>query len=196
MRFFYFLLLLFFIALLSGGCGYRWGESSKKEGFAVPFVEGDTSGICTSLLISELSSRGFQYRNNDSCNLTLKVTLLDWESVPIGYKHSRHNDGELKKSIYPTENKLSVKAQVVIFDKIERKIIFGPKVVSADVDYDYVNQNSLPDLSVKSPSRKRVSVLSFSAGQLEDSSNAEEGACRPLFHQLSQKIVDVISGQW
>lgn len=192
MRFFLFIVI--FLSTVS--CGYKLTQDHPP--LAIPFAEGDSSGQFTTILIKEFSSRGFDYKSMGS-SLILKIQLLDWGNDNIGYRYGRHDDGTLKREILPTESKLRVKAKVVIFDELEKKEVWGPKIISAEIDYDYVHQTSLPDLSVNTPlpiHDTKESALAFSVGQLEDPSNAQEGACQPLFQHLAKKIVDVISGEW
>lgn len=74
--------------------------------------------------------------------------------------------------------------------------MLGPLRFMADVDYDYVDGDSLQDLQFQNAEGQHLIVLPFSLGQLEPQEAAHEAAQKPIYQKLSQKIVDAISAQW
>lgn len=79
------------------------------------------------------------------------------------------------------------------------KPVIGPQTIKAFADYDYVDSNSLQDLSFIDPSTgTRVTSIAFSLGQLDSVGSAGEDALHPIYRQLAQKIVEgmVASGDW
>ena len=110
----------------------------------------------------------------------------------IGYRRNRGSDGTIKKSIMPTEGRETAVAEVTLIDNNTQKIVWGPQQIRAEVDNDYVDQDSLNDLSFVNPQGNRVTVLTFSLGQLESIASAQEAALTPLYRTLAQKIIDAI----
>lgn len=169
------------------------GEFSNKS-VCIPYVENDIDGSFTSMLIESLhSSGGFKYCKSNS-KYILKVCLDKNIQNQIGYRQDVK--GELKKrDIVGTENRIDVIAKVFLIDRCTKKIICGPKKVQISVDYDYVDPNSLTDVSFLSGGIINQ-ITPFSLGQLEGVDTAAENAKYRLYHKLSEKIVDVISAEW
>jgi hypothetical protein len=189
--------LLFFFLLLTS-CGYNPGRSqhSEKIVVCVPYIKGDFNGLFTNELIKQISyspSLNYKYSNSD---YTLKVEILSDTTKQIGYKYDRDNNNQRRKNIRATEGRQTVLARVELIDKKTDLIKFGPFEVQADSEFDYVDPDSLNDLSFIAPNGQRVTVLAYSLGQLESIEDAKEAALKPLYENLSKKIVDAILAYW
>lgn len=186
-----------FVFLLLYGCGYHLGQGDQPfPTISLPYVEQDLDGELTAELTHQLASSGsFSYKHRGG-SLILKVELSPKETTQIGYRRDRHKDGTLKKNIVPIEARDTITATVSLIEKSSCKVVFGPIKITADTDYDFVDQDSLDDLSFFSQNGKRITVLDFSLGQLESRGSAQSAAQKPLYRKLAKKIVDVISFQW
>ncbi|MFA6118352.1 MAG: LPS assembly lipoprotein LptE [Parachlamydiales bacterium] len=189
--------LLFFFFLFSS-CGYHLGRNDNSEikSVEVPYVEEDMYGLLTNELIKNIANSSAMHYQSTNANYELKVKVLNSATNKIGYKYDTNNEGQRTKNIRPTEGRCSLTAEVQLINIKTREIKFGPFTVTSDSDFDYVDQDSLSDLSFIDPSGNRITVLSFSLGQLESIDSAKEAALKPLFEQLAKKIVDAISTYW
>ena len=189
--------LIFFFLLLTS-CGYNLGRSQNLDNVSVsvPYIKQDLSGHFTSELIKNLSyssNLSYKYSNSD---YVLCVKIIDSNTSQIGYKYDRNNENVRQNNLRATEGRQKITASVELVDRISNSTKFGPFEVSASADFDYVDPDSLNDLSFIDPSGNRTTVLAFSLGQLESTENAKEAVSKPLYEQLSKKIVDAISAYW
>ena len=187
------------IALLSvvfGGCGYRWTAQDGQRTISIPYIIGDSDGAFTAELIQQCCrSTNLSVASDGRYRLEVKVVQ---DSVdPLGYRRDPQKiDGKIRKHLTQNEERRTILVEVSLFDQQDQQPVFGPKRLSADVDYDYVDGDSLNDLQFQNAEGERWIVLPFSLGQLESQEAAHEASQRPLYQKLSQKIVDVISAQW
>jgi len=188
--------LFFFLFLTS--CGYHFGraEICQKIDMCVPYIKGDFNGLFTNELIKQVSySSNLNYKYA-SADYILRVEILSENTKQIGYKYDRDNQNQRKKNIRATENRQTIIAKVELIDIKTNEIKFGPFQVKADSEFDYVDPDSLNDLSFIDSNGNRSTVLSYSLGQLESIENAKEASLKPLYQNLSKKIVDAILAYW
>ena len=115
----------------------------------------------------------------------------------IGYRRDPQRiKTKIKHQLLACEGRRQLEADVTLYEGNSDKIAAGPFRVTADVDYDYVDGDSYPQLTFISKTGETVVVLPFSLGQLESIEAAQEATNRPLYRKISQKIVDVISAEW
>ena len=133
---------------------------------------------------------------NNQGDYSLKIQLVSLNHETIGYRKDQEKDFTLRDNIIASEGRYKAVACVSLIDNKTCKVCFGPTEVSSYVNYDYVDENSLQDLSFIDENGQRVTVLDFSIGQLESEESARFAAEDPLFKSLAEKIVDVISVQW
>lgn len=184
--------------LIFYSCGYHAGIGPGAiDTVSVPFVSGDQYGSLTTELIRQLSSSGgFLYRNDGGYYL-LKVKILSVNNSVIGFRHDREwIDGSLKENLRPSEGRQAIVIEASLLESSTRKAFWGPKIITTDVDYDYVDSNSLQDLSFIDPVGTRRTVLDFSLGQLEPIDSAQEAALKPLYRKIAQKVVNLLIFEW
>jgi hypothetical protein len=181
-----------FLVFLLFSCSYHLKQVRADKSINIPYVNGDFDGLLTKELIYQISSSGvFKYKqSNADYKLNINVDCITNDQ--IGFRYDRENDGKLKKFLMPTENRQKITATITIFSNEEDKVIWGPKTICADVDYDYVEQDDLKDLSFIDKEGQRTTVLAFSIGQMESINCAQEAALIPLYRSLCRKIVDVL----
>ena len=176
--------------LLLGGCGYHTREGEEMT-ISVPFIKGDGDGRLTSEVIRAISATGcFEFRKNNG-NKELQVSILSDGDERIGYRYDRNpTTGELRKNIIGTENRETITVEVKLIDTYTQEVILGPEVISASADYDYVDSNSIRDLTFIQPNGHPTTIIDFSLGQLDSIEGAHDDAQTPIFRKLAQKIVD------
>lgn len=167
-------------------------ERGEKISISVPYVIGDNEGALTEALARAISrTANFEYRKDDG-DWILNAKILRTNNDRIGYRYDRDDEsGKLRKNIIGTENRKEITVEVSVIDAITEKLIAGPQVIKADAQYDYVDPNSLQDLSFIDPDTgRRVTSIAFSLGQLDSVGTAGEDAIYPIYKILAQKIVD------
>ena len=185
-------ILLLFLAC---SCSYRLrspGNLSVRT-VNVPYITGDREGVLTQSIIYQLSSDGFLEYRPSHADCELKVEILEKKNDQIGYRRDRDGD-TVKKNLMPTESRQTIKAKVSL-ESSDHDIIWGPTIITADVDYDYVEQDSLEDLSFLNPKGELESVLSFSLGQMESVGSAQISALKPLYSKLARNIAEALKGE-
>jgi len=183
--------LSLFILLGLAGCGYQT-ERGEKIAISVPYVVNDYEGALTEALARAISrTANFNY-TQDEGDWILKAKVLRTNNDRIGYRYDRDDkSGKLRDNIIGTENRKEMSVEVSVISAATGKLIAGPQIIKADAEYDYVDPNSLQDLSFIDPATgRRATSIAFSLGQLDSVGTAGEDATYPIFKKLAQKIVD------
>lgn len=188
----------FLLSLSLVGCGYRWQPDFPHEvrpSITVPYVAGDEEGFLTSEIIQALSRSGLADVVSSGGDYRLDVSIIGCGTETVGYRVDPQKvDGRVRKDLLATEGRKSVTIEASLFAGCD--LAYGPYQITADADYDYVDGDSIQDLTFVNPAGKLVTVLPFSLGQLEPSESAEMAATTPINARLAQKIVDAISSEW
>lgn len=182
------LLISFLFAICCTSCGYQWGSGNELTAqyatISVPYVDGDPNGSLTAAIIEEIARSGaFEYRANGGA-LELVVKIVDEREENIGFRYDRKRSGKLTNEIIPVETRLIVTVEVSVVQNVSQRVVMGPVLLSASVDYDHDYYFS------------RNGVNIFSLGQLIDVDEATDAAQVPLNRVLAQKIVDYITQAW
>lgn len=193
-----FFAVLLFAAMLTG-CGYHFEGSDVESGpvtISVPYIKGDPEGMLSAELVKALSSSGQFDCVQLGGMLNLEVAIIAEGDDRIGYRFDRDpTSGHLRDNIVGTENRFTVSADVKLIDTYSNQILIGPLVVKAHNDYDYVDSNSIRDLTFFTPNGTPEKVLDFSLGQLDSIEGAHDDSYAVVFKHLAQKIVDGIIAQ-
>lgn len=182
------------LLLLLAGCGYRFEGSSKPEGvvgISIPYIKGDGEGLLNAELVKAISSSGmFDYVQNGG-ELVLQAAIINDGDDRIGFRYDRDpTSGKRRDNIVGTENRRSLSVQLTLIDGNTQEIVLDPFVVSATADYDYVDSNSIRDLTFITPNGTPQKVLDFSLGQLDSFEGAHDGTGIVIYRILAQKIID------
>lgn len=176
------------------GCGYRAGVGDCQihgSKICVPYVKGDRKGLLTSQLIYSLKKSGL-FSDSAKSALTLNVKICKDLDQEIGFREDfKNKDNEHRVVVDEKRKLIIVEASLCKCDQI----VWGPKKIRAFVDYDFVDPDSLNDLSFIIDG-KREQTLGFSLGQLTPQDSSLDSAIIPLYQRLAQKIVDQISLEW
>jgi hypothetical protein len=161
----------------------------------VPFVLGDEDGTLTAEIIRTLASSGLVDIVSFGGDYQLRAAVLGGSNESIGFREDRQKiDGKKRRSLLACEGRRTTTMEVSLMEG--EKVICGPYQISGDAEYDYVDGDSIQDLTFTNPKGEFVTVLPFSLGQLESAEAAQEASGRPLYARLAQKITDAISAAW
>lgn len=185
------------ILLFLCSCGYEWAPKEDRFTVSVPFVVGDEDGALTQELVWALSRSGLAKIKNDEANYRLDVQIVEAKNDTVGFRRDKQIvKGKTGKNLLACEGRKTVGVEVTVFKQETEEAVLGPFKVTADADYDYVDGDSIQDLTFTDSQGQLITVLPFSLGQLESTESAQEAATRPLYRSLAQKIVDVITSEW
>lgn len=193
-------MLRFLLTLcLCAGCQY--GFDSGRSGWegvtvTVPYIEGDVQGKLTDALICQLAASSGFVPVVAGGAYTLKVKVVSLADKKIGYRYHRDDTtGELRHRLMPAEDRRVISAEVVLIEESTGKILIGPDITTASAEYDYVDPDSIRELTFTDSHGNPRVVLDFSLGQLDSIEGAQDDVNTPLFRLLSQKIIDGILSQ-
>lgn len=189
---------LFLICLLTS-CGYKFQGNPTSSGpisISVPYITGDVEGQLNTAIVRKIAEDPrFDYHTSGGA-MTLVIAVLNDKNDRIGYRYDRvPTTGKRRKNIVATENRRTLKVEVKLIDAYTDELVAGPAVITASADYDYVDSNSIVDLTFVPPHGRPQTVLDFSLGQLDSIEGAHDGAGTPVYHSLAQKIVDGLKNQ-
>ena len=123
----------------------------------------------------------------------IQAAIVQAENQTVGYRRDRQKvSGESKKNLIASEGRKVLVVEASLYEKEE--LIYGPVRIEADAVYDYVDGDSIQDLTFINPKGDLIVALPFSLGQLEPVDAAEEAAMRPLNARMARKIIDVLFG--
>lgn len=181
------------LSFLFSSCGYRFSAeccSEKKISLSIPYVVGDLTGELTQALIQAVSaSSRFVYSPHDG-DYILRVEMVGQGEEKVGYRYDREGDkGKRKSNIVPTEDRLSIAVHATLVDESSDEVVAGPFSATAFTDFDYVDTNSIKDLSLPQTGAVRQTSISFSLGQLDSIEGSHGNAAELLYRSLAQKVV-------
>jgi hypothetical protein len=181
------LLGIFLLGLTS--CGYRTAASEDKTTISVPYVQGDEQGQLTAEIIRQLANSDVYDFVKDDGDLVLKVAMVGDRNDIVGFRYDRtRKKGKIERNLMATENRRMLVAEVTLLRSGSEEIVMGPVKISATGDYDYIDVNSLKELSFINPQGKREKTMKFSLGQLDSIEGAQDAVLTPIYRQLAQKI--------
>lgn len=168
-------------------CQYQFGRgelAARYTTIAIPYAEGDKEGGLTAEVIRRMSETGALRYVSSAGDLTLTMKLIELRDENIGFRYDRKKQGELKKTIIPTESRLSVVAEVSVIETCSGQVIRGPTRIKTSVDFDHDYYSSYRGINV------------FSLGQLNDYDAAHDAVMYPLNRHLAERIVDYVINSW
>lgn len=179
------------------GCGYHWQQMGEIPSIAIPFVPDDEDGALTNEIATALTNSGLATVHYRDADYRLEVKIKNIDSETTGFRRDPQKiRGKVRKNLVACEARKTVTLEATFFEGKSEKIAFGPYIVAADADYDYIDEDSLQDLAFINSEGAPTVVLPFSLGQLESSETARDAATRPLYRHLAQKLVDAFAAEW
>jgi hypothetical protein len=183
------LLLASLLALSFTSCGYHTTASDDKTTISIPYVEGDAQGQLTAELIRQLANSDLYDFVKKDGDLVLKVILVGDRNEIVGFQYDlTAKKGKIERNLMAQENRRSLTAQVTLTRGSTEEVVAGPFNISTSTDYDYIDVNSLKEVSFINAQGKREKTISFSLGQLDSIEGAQDAVLSPLYRQLAQKI--------
>lgn len=184
-----FLSFLFFLVLsaIPLSCQYQFGRgdlSNRYTTLSIPYAEGDEEGELTAEVIRKISQSGALRYVSSGGDLILKIKWIDLRDENIGFRYDRRKRGELKKSLIPSETRLSALVEVSVIEAASGQVIRGPARIKTAVDFDHDYYSSHHGINI------------FSLGQLNDIDAAYDAVMHPLNRQLAERIVDYVINSW
>ena len=185
------LLLLLCSACALTGCGYHLQDTPRLS-MSIPYVCGDEEGKLTDALVKQVArSCEFVYAPNRTGTLVLEGEIIKDTREYIGFQFDRRPvSGERVNRLVPNEERREVTVRLTLFDARTGKIIYGPFDVKESSDYDFVDPDSLRDVSFIDRRGRRQSSLFFSLGQLDSREGAGQVALDPLYKKLAYVVVE------
>lgn len=181
------------LLVLLSGCGYHAIQPEDKATISIPYVEGDQQGQLTAEIIRQLQQTGLYDFVREGGDYVLKVVIVGDQHETIGYRYDRKEiSGNIEKNLMATENRRSLTAQITLTDVATEKTALGPLNVTASGEYDYIDVNSLRELSFINTQGKREKVIAYSLGQLDSVEGAQDNVLAPAYRQLAREIVGMI----
>lgn len=156
---------------------------------------GDENGFLTAEIAETLSRSGLADVVSSNGDYRLEISIVSCSVETIGYRIDPQKvDGEVRNNLLATEGRKNLMIQASLFQGCE--LVYGPCCISGEGDYDFVDGDSIEDLTFVNRAGQLVTVLPFSLGQLEPDESAQEAVTVPIYSQLAQKIVDAIFSEW
>ncbi len=191
------LIFSLFLSCLLIGCGYRTYEgelSCHYPTLSIPYIEGDINGEFTAKLTHQIATLSDFRIVRDRGDLILQAKILKDDTHHIGYQYDRKKiSGERIERLIPNEGRRVLLVEFSLYERGTNCLVKGPFQVEATADYDFVDPDSVVNVTFLNPSGTRLSVLDFSLGQLDSSEGARDAARHPLYTQLAKKIASGIS---
>ena len=180
-----------FLILLMGclltSCQYQFGRGELSQRYAtlsIPYVKGDQKGELTANLIKQFSTSGAFRCISQGGDLILKIELLEFREENVEFRYDRKKTGELKKSLIPTETRVSAVAEVHLIEGGTGQTVRGPTHVTASVEFDHTYYATRDEINI------------FSLGQLNDFDAARDAIMHSLNRHLAEKIADYVINSW
>jgi hypothetical protein len=181
-------LLLILGCFFLSSCTYQFGHGELSERYStisIPYIEGDQKGELTAEVVKMMSTSGaFRYVADHNGDLVLQIKLVELRDENIGFRYDRKRSGHIKKSLIPTETRVTALAEVTVVDARSGNILRGPTRITGNADFDHSYYTS------------RHAENVFSIGQLNDMDAARDAVMHPLNQHLAEKIVDYVINSW
>lgn len=181
------------VFVLQSGCHYHFsGEDSEQpvQTISVSRIPGDEMGKLNAAIVRALSrDPRFEFRQQ-SGTLTLEVNIVSDDDDRIGYRYDRSpSSGRRRKNIVGIENRRLSTVEVRVIHEPTEEVLLGPIRVKGRADYDYIDPNSIRDLTFTNAAGVTQTVMNFSLGQLDSVEGAHDDAGDPVYEQIAQVIV-------
>lgn len=185
--------------LLLTGCRYHFQEpmiSDHPTTISVLPIAGDDKDYLNAALVRELAKvPHLEYRQRGGV-LQLQVAMVDDDHHRIGYRYDYSPyTGHRRKNIVGIENRRELTVAVKLIDTATDEVLLGPIRVQGTAEYDYIDPDSVRDLTFTNSSGQTQTVINFSLGQLDSAEGAHDDAGVVIYEQLAKTIVSGVLTQ-
>ncbi len=178
--------------LLLTACGYRLARQEDNS-ITIPYIKGDVDGKLTSALAYSISSNTPYHYQVSGGRYQLLGEILSTDYEKIGFRYDRdETTGNRINRLTQVEERKEIVLRVALIDTLTGETLLGPETIISNSDYDYVDSDSIRDLSLLSPAGRPISVLQFSMGQLGAFEDARSEALITIYEQLARKVSSAI----
>lgn len=151
--------------------------------------------MLTASVIEAIAKSGLADVRSYGGEYSLQIAIVGEETDKIGFRIDPQKvHGKVRKNLLAAEGRRTLTVEATLCRRGEA--VRGPFRLAADADYDYVDGDSVQDLTFVDSVGKVITVLPFSLGQLESNESAALASTTPLYRKLAQKVVDAISSEW
>lgn len=204
--------------IVLSSCGYYAGQGDITSGYStisIPYIEGDEYGDFTAALAKEIAVTGPLRYSRCNGDLTLKVSVIDYDYENVGFRYDRKKDKHKDKdqisgqsSHVSSESFISSESKDDIEEiRLSHSVIPTETRVEAIAEVTLIESNS--GCVLLGPVQIRAfmdfdhdyyyswnGVNESSLGQLTDYDAAVDGSFKPLYAILAHKIADYIYDAW
>lgn len=156
----------------------------RHESIAIPLASNDLHGFFTAAVASEIKERTGLRLSLSSTDLVLRLTLFEPTSEHVDYRYATGEGGVVKNFVVPVGSRLQQQAEVVLINRSDGCVLFGPTLVSQTFIFDFESDFS------------DIDEHNFSLAELEMNELAREEAFPRLQQLLAQKVVDLLFYCW
>jgi hypothetical protein len=180
--------LLVACTFLTSCAHYQFGHGEIAEQYStisIPTIEGDQKGKLLTAVIKQFALSGSLRYVEEDGDLILQIKYLETDDDNIGYRYDRKKRGGLKKTILPSETRITALVEVQLIDALTQRVVRPLTRLNASVDLDHTYYSN------------RHGVNIFSLGQLNDIDAAKDMAIQgPLNRIIAEKITEYILNSW
>lgn len=184
--------LLFIIPFLASCANYQQtGSGCGCTPVAVELIKNDDRGLLRNALAARLSeSRKFAYTSSATSRAKLVVDITKDSAENVGQGVIRDPKTKaMGDKFIPTEANRTLFAKVSVVDRDNGKDLIEPFVVSASVDFDFVEPTSVNAVRHYRANGDETTLLQYSMGQLDSRESALGESASSIYDQLSKKII-------
>ena len=183
------------LLLSSTSCGYHL-VTTENPTITIPYIKGDIDGKLTSVLAYSISAETPLRYQVENGRYQLLGEIVSTQYEKIGFQYDRNETtGNLQDRLNQIEERRLISLRVELIDTLTGENLLGPETLSMYSDYDFVDSDSIRDLSLTSPTGRPISVLQFSMGQLGAFEDARNEAAIPLYRKLAKRLSNAILNQ-
>jgi hypothetical protein len=168
-------------------CGYYHEmdqEFLRYHTYSIDPIAEDWNGDLTAALVEAMAATSQIAYRPCGGEMILQIHVEDPDEKNIGFRYDHHRDGKIRKSIIPTETRLTICAEVTVTEAATNTALMGPVRLTTSVDFDHDYYTTYRGVNI------------FSLGQLNDYDEAYDAAYSPLIKALANRIVDYIAEAW
>ncbi len=205
--------------MVLSSCGYHSGQGEITSGYStisIPYIAGDEYGDFTASLAKEIAVTGPLRYVRCNGDLTLKVSVIDYDYDNIGFRYDRkkkkEEDESSQQSSEFSSSSSSISQSSSSTEKKKEKE-WSHSVIPTETRVEAIAEVTLIETASGCALLGPVQIRAFldfdhdyyyswdnvnetSLGQLTDYDAAVDGSFKPLYAILAHKIADYVYDAW